>query len=165
MEEELIDLKTKLQSLGALRPEAWDLICKLAHSTEVMQEQRFVRKIGTLGYIAQGILKEYDDLDRSNPAIINFIGNHQCFITRSHQQNRYLLACMPCLVYHWNFDDLQKLYQRFNELRPVYEALCTEYEAGVLLRMRLLEMPVQERISAFRVLFRPTLPFSLLPFL
>ncbi|WP_293298620.1 hypothetical protein [Pedobacter sp. UBA4863] len=152
-------LKHKLQRLGPLRPEAWDMICSLAKRIEVKLQRNVLRKTGSIAYLSEGLLKEYDQHERELPAIINFINQYQFFVTCKHYQHRYLEACMPCVVYQWNFDDLQKLYQRFNELRPVYEALCAEYEAGALLRMRLLEMPAQERIDAFRVFFRPSLPY------
>jgi len=152
-------LKLKLQRLGPLRPEAWDMICSLAQRSEVKLQRNVLTKNGSLAYLSEGLLKEYDQHERELPAIVNFISQYQCFVTRKHHQHRYLEACMPCVIYQWNFDDLQNLYQHFNELKTIYEMLCAEYEDGVMLRMRLLEMPVKERIETFKCEFKAVLPF------
>ncbi len=153
------EFKYKLQSLGALRLEAWDMILSLAQHTTVAKQRRFVRKIGTLGYVSQGVLKEYDALDRSNPAIINFIGANQCFITQMHNHGHYLEASTPCVVHFWDFDDLQILYNEFRELRTIYDELFADYDASVMLRMRLLEMAPLARIIYFRKTLHSHLPF------
>lgn len=159
MEQLLTSLKLKLQGLGALRPEAWESIVELSQQFQISTTENLVRRTGSLVYVAEGLLKEYDHYERERPVIVNFIGQYQCFFTRKHHQHRYLEACMPCVVYQWDFDDLQKLYQHFNELRPVYEMLCAEYEHGVTFRMRLLEMPVKERIKTFKFEYKMVLPF------
>jgi len=155
----LAELKTKLQSFGALRPEAWERILQLCQQTEVKTGESLIRKQGTLAYIAQGLLKEYNAQHRTQPAIINFNGPKQSIITRKHNQSHYLKAANPSLVYYWDFEDLQKLYQEFKELKAIYDALIAEYDELLLFRMHLLELPVQKRIDTFRLIFKPMLPY------
>lgn len=152
----LAALKIKLQSLGALRPEAWEQIVQLGQQRQVAIGESLVLKLGSLAYMADGLLKEYDN---ASPTIINFIGQKDCFVTRKHNQNHPLKACLPTLLYFWENEVLLQLYQEFNELRPIYEELCAEYDARVMLRMRLLEMPVQKRIDQFKLIFKPMLLF------
>ena len=152
-------LKLKLQSLGALRPAAWERIVQLGQQQQIETGNHLVRHLGTLVYVAEGILKEYDHYERQEPAIIHFIGQDQCMVTRRHQQQRQLQACMPCMVYQWDMAELYQLDQDFTELRSIYEELCAEYEMKVMLRMRLLEMPVPERIETFKLIFKPLLPY------
>lgn len=156
----LIDqFKTKLQSFGALRPEAWERIVQLCQQTELKTGESLIRKQGTLAYIAQGLLKEYDAQNRTQPAIINFNGPKQSIITRKHNQNHYLKAAISTTVWYLDFEDLQKLYQEFKELKSIYDALIAEYDELLLFRMQLLELPVQKRIDTFRLIFKPMLPY------
>lgn len=157
--QHLLPLKTKLQNFGALRPEAWERIVQLCQQTQLKTGESLIRKQGTLAYIAQGLLKEYDAQNRTQPAIINFNGPNQSIITRKHNQNHYLKAANPSLVYYWDFEDLQKLYQEFKELKSIYDALIAEYDELLLFRMQLLELPVQKRIDTFRLIFKPMLPY------
>ena len=152
-------LRLKLQSLGALRPEAWERIVQLGQQHQIEAGKNLVRRLGSLAYVAEGLLKEYDHHEREEPAIVNFIGQDQCIVTRGHQQQRQLQACMPCMVYQWDMAELYQLDQDFTELRSIYEELCAEYEMKMMLRMRLLEMPVPERIETFKLIFRPLLPY------
>lgn len=153
-------LKTKIQSLGALRAEAWELIVALAQQTKVEINQSFIRKEGCLAYVAEGLLKEYDSQNRTSPAIVNFISDRQCILTRKHNQHHYLKAITPTLVYAWGFEDLIQLYHHFNELKPIYNTLCAEYELNVAYRILILETNAsQERIYLFREKFRAQLNF------
>lgn len=152
-------LKPKLQSLGPLRPEAWERIVQLGQPHHIAAGKNLVRRLGSLVYVAEGLLKEYDHHEREEPAIVNFIGQDQCMVTRGHQQQRQLQACLPSMVYQWDMAALYQLAQEFAELRPIYDALCSEYEVKVMLRMRLLEMPVQKRIDQFKFIFKPMLPY------
>ncbi|RYD97280.1 MAG: Crp/Fnr family transcriptional regulator [Sphingobacteriales bacterium] len=159
MENELHLFKIKLQALGALRPEAWGAILALKQELALAPNESFVRREGSLALVALGVLKEYDIQCRSKPAIVNFIGENQCFITSVHQQNHYLEACTPCQLYYWNEQALQQLYQEFAELKLIYNQLCAQYDAQLWHRMRLLEMPVQERLDTFRATFTNVLPY------
>lgn len=132
-------LKTKLQSLGALRPEAWQKILQLARQSQLKSNESFIRKEGTLAYIAEGLLKEYDAQYRKSPAIINFISTHNFLITRRYNQIYYLKACIPTHIYYWDFEALKTIYQNFSELKSIYNACCAAYDESIGLRQRLLE--------------------------
>jgi len=153
------ELKIKLQSLGALRPEAWAMICSEMHSVTLKPDQSFIRKPGTLAYVALGLLKEYDAQHRPKPAIINFLSANDCLITRKQNQNHYLKACTECLIYYWDLDALERLYAHSKELRAIYDSLCAEYDDKVLWRMHLLELSVQDRINAFKFAFGYAIPY------
>lgn len=157
--EYLLPLKTKLQSFGALRPEAWERIVQLCQQTNVKTGESLLRKQGTLAYIAQGLLKEYDAQNRTQPSIINFNGPNQSIITRKHNQNHYLKAATPSLVYYWDFEDLQQLYQEFKELKIIYDALVAEYDDRIALRSFILELPVKDRIFYFQNNHQAIIPF------
>lgn len=135
----LAKLKDKLQTLGSLRPEAWERIVSTCQQTELKTNDSLIRQQGTLAYIADGVLKEYDSQNRKNPAIINFIGTEQSIITRKYNQNHYLKACVPTLVFTWDFDTLQNLYQEFKELKIIYDSLCAAYDEQIHFRQLILE--------------------------
>ena len=159
MEQLLISLKLKLQKLGALRPEAWEMICFHLVTIQLKPNQSFVRSEGSLAFVAEGVLKEYDVADRKQPSIINFITIGQCIHTRSYNRKYYVKACTSSIIYFWNETALLEISKEFNELRPIYHRLCAEYDEGILFRMKLLEMTVPERISAFRGVFKIVMPY------
>lgn len=141
-------LKTKLQSLGPLRPEAWLLILAEMKQKTVKVDESFNRSAGQLAYLASGLLKEYAANDRDRPSIINFIPENAPLISNKFNQRHYLKACATCLIFYWNQDSLWVIYQQYAELKPVYEALCYEYDSAVAFRNRLLEIHETEaRIS------------------
>ena len=152
-------LRLKLQSLGALRLEAWERICELMNCVELKAGQNFIRKEGRLAYLTHGLLKEYITQQRLSPAVINFTSSNQSLPTRRHNQSHPLEACVDSVIYYWDFEALENLHQEFRELKVIYDGLCAEYDARVLLRMRLLEMSVVERIAAFKYEFKAVLPF------
>lgn len=152
-------LKLKLQSLGALRPEAWERICELMQFVELKTGQNFIRKEGSLAYVAEGLLKECVAQQRQTPAVISFIAGNLGLITRKHNEHHHLEACVESIIYYWDFEALESLYREFRELKVIYHGICAEYDALVLLRMRLLEMSVVERIEVFRYEFREVLPY------
>ncbi len=151
--------KIRLQSYGALRPDAWEHICSLVNLVELKAEQHFVRHEGDIAYLASGLLKEHDASERIAPAIINFVLSEQFLFTRRANQNHYLKACSPCLLYSWKAAHLQALHREFGELKIIYDGICADYDTQLLLRMRLLEMPVQDRIALFRLRFKAALPY------
>ena len=152
-------LKLKLQSLGALRPEAWEMICQEMGSVALKPDQSFIRKAGTLSYLAHGVLKEYDAQDRYQPAIINFLGANDALITREQNRTHYLKACTECIIYYWDFEALERLYAQFRELKIIYDSLCAGYDHRIKLRVRLLELPVSGRIEIFKTVFMRLLPY------
>ena len=139
MTEPLYLLKTTLQNHGALRPEAWEAILLAMQHTTLKVDESLIRKAGTLAYIAQGLLKEYDAQNRKKPAIVNFISEGESLITRKHNQNHYLKAIIPTQVYYWDLDDLQMLYAAFNELKTIYDSLCENYDREIGFRHLVLE--------------------------
>lgn len=157
--EHLLALKNKLQSCGALRPEAWERIVQLQQQTSLKTGESFVRKQGTLAYIANGLLKEYDAQYRKNPSIINFIVANQCLVTRKHNQNHYLKAYLTTLVYYWDFEDLQQLYQEFKELKTIYDSVCAAYDEDTAYRLLILEEHYAgNRLKLFIKKYRDILP-------
>ena len=154
----LIDFKTKLQSFGALRPEAWEKIVLLCQQATLHAGDSFLRKEGTLAYVAEGILKEYNPQHRKKPAIINFIVPDHCIITRKHNQVHYLKACNPALIYYWDLTALKSLYQEFEELKKVYDNLCAEYDEGLAYGRLILEEKVaRKRVALLLARYRPQL--------
>lgn len=156
---EIQALKTKLQSFGALRPEAWERIVQLCQQTELKTGESLIRTEGTFAFIAEGILKEYNPQHRKKPAIINFIVTNQCLVTRKHNQAHYLKACVPTLVYYWDLTTLKLLYQEFEELKKIYDLFCQEYDDGIALRSFILELPVKDRIIYFQNTYQTIIPF------
>lgn len=57
---------------------------------------------------------------------------------------------MPTMLIHWNYQTLQLLYKEYPELKLIYDGILAEYDGRMLLRMRMLELPVPERLEAFR---------------
>ncbi|WP_299568080.1 hypothetical protein [uncultured Pedobacter sp.] len=158
MEAELIDLKTKLQSLGALRPEVWERIVQLCQHSSIKANESFLRKEGSLAYVAEGVLKEYNPQHRKKPAIINFIVTKQCIITRSYNQTHYLKACTATSIYHWDINSLKLLYQEFEELKKIYDRLCAEYDEGLAYgRLILEEKAARQRVVLLMNRYRPQL--------
>ncbi|RZM21182.1 MAG: hypothetical protein EOO88_34065 [Pedobacter sp.] len=155
----LIDFKSKLQSFGALRPEAWEKIVLLCQRATLHAGDSFLRKEGSLAYVAEGILKEYNPQHRKKPAIINFIMAEQCLITRKHNQVHYLKACIPTLVFYWDLPPLNLLNQEFEELKKIYDYLCREYDDSIALRGFLLELTVQDRITYFQNHYTAIIPY------
>ena len=153
-------LQLKLQSLGALRPEAWAMICLEMGSVTLKPNQSFIRKVGTLAFVAQGLLKEYDAQHRSKPALINFLGANDALITRKQNQNHYLKACTECRIYYWDFDTLEMLYKAFRELKIIYDSLCAEYDECFTFRQFLLEQKsAKERTLLFMERYHGQLPY------
>ncbi len=151
--------KPLLQSLGALRPEAWERIVQLCQQTSLKPNESLIREPGSLAYVANGLLKEYDAQQRKSPSIINFIGHKQSLITRKYNQNLYLKAAMPSLVYYWNFNDLQQLYGEFAELKAIYDNLCAAYDEISAYRQLVLEEHyTKNRIMLFMVKHKELLP-------
>lgn len=148
------NLKLKLQQLGPLRPHAWAMISQSCKQTHLKTDESFIRTTGTLAYISTGLLKEYDAQYRKSPSIINFIGHNKFLITRKHNQQHYLKACTPTLIYHWDFETLQHIYHKFAELKPTYDLLCGSYDESVGIRQLLLEeRDANKKIALFIKLY------------
>lgn len=153
-------LQLQLQSYGAIRPEAWQQIEILLQQKQLKTNQSFIRKEGTLAFIASGILKEYDATNRISPSIINFISKSQAFTTRRHNKYCYLKAGVPTLIWYLEFEQLQYLYLEFKELKKVYDGLCADYDESIALRQLILETPsAAQRITLFRTNFKSLMSY------
>lgn len=153
-------LKTNLQQLGAIRPEAWEMILQLHHYDHIHMHNSYIRKAGGLTYIGEGLLKEYTTADRKSPTIINFLGKQQWIITRLHNEHDYLKACLPTQLLYWTFEDLAQLYQKFPELLDIFHTLCAGYDANIYHRQWMLEpIASQIRILRFKERFHEDLKF------
>lgn len=152
--------KTALQTFGALRPQAWDRILQLQQKTLLKTNQSLIRKEGTLAYISEGLLKEYDSENRETPSIINFIGSGQYLLTRKYNQHHYLKACITTQVMYWDFEALMQLYQEFRELIQIYNAVCASYDQSIAYRQFVFEANnSQQRIQLFRAQFHQHLNY------
>lgn len=152
-------LKARLQQFGALRPAAWERILDSSELTCLKQGETFIRRNGSFAVILSGILKEHDPTERRTPAIINFLDGLQGISTRRHNQPNFLKACQPTKVIHWDEQTLDSLHTQYPELKIVYQGMLADYERRIALRMRLLELPVQDRIATFRSNFKMLLPY------
>lgn len=152
-------LKARLQQFGALRPEAWEKILESSKITHLKQGETFVRRQGSLAIILAGLIKEHDPAERKTPSIINFLDELQALSTSRYNQPNFLKACQPTLLIHWDGEALQSLYGNYPELKTIYEGILEQYEHRIVLRMRLLELPVNERLETFRSIFRKLLPY------
>lgn len=153
------NLKTTLQTHGALRPEAWQDIQQNMQTISLGAGDSLPRTEGSFSFLAQGILKEYDPEQRSRPAIINFLAQGQCFTTRRHNQRHYLKAIQPSTINQWNRDALHQLHQSYPELKNSYDALCAGYDLTIARRAIFLELPPRQRLPAFREPNRPIIAY------
>lgn len=153
-------LKTKLQALGPLHPEAWEKIVQSCQQNIMMPNEDFMHREGMLTYIADGLLKEYDNQNRKSPAIINFIGSNQVLITRKHNQAHYLKACIPTFIFYWDFENLQNLYFNHKELKQIYDSLCASYDYNIAFGRLILEQKsASDRVRLLITQHRASLPF------
>jgi len=153
-------LKHKIQRHGALRDEAWLLICSSMQHQVLQPNERFIQKDNQLAYVASGLFKEYSAYERTRPSIINLIPADSCFITRRHSQQDYLKAATTSLTFSWNFESLMAIYRDYRELKPVYEIFCSEYNTGLAYRSLILETPeVAQRIRYLKAEYGSLIPY------
>ncbi|WP_316831933.1 hypothetical protein [Pedobacter aquatilis] len=145
--EQLYRLKLQLQSFGSLRPEAWLMLQQLLQFSSLKKGEHFNRTPGTLTWLATGVLKEYDAYARKKPSVINFLVKENAVVTRKLNAANFLVACTNSLLCSLDFDALVSLHQQFPELKPIYFALCAQYDEGQRFRVLLLE----EKAAALRV--------------
>ncbi|RYF26676.1 MAG: hypothetical protein EOO42_00890 [Flavobacteriales bacterium] len=157
----LPQLEAKLRAVGALQPAAWQQIIADLQMVILKPEQHFIRIEGSFAYVAVGILKECDAKNRKQPSVINFIATNEPFVTRKLNKANYLVACTKSIVFYWNLNTLQNLYQEFRELKHSYDILCAEYDASIELRQLILEAEIPEKIILFTHHFK-SLRFILL---
>lgn len=159
MDHSFLALKIHLQSYGALRPEAWHRITTLITTLQLKPGQHLIREMGSLTYLATGLMKEFDVHERLKPTILNFFGVGETVycITKSHRL--YLEAILPTTLFSLDLVALHTLHLEFEELIKIYRNLRYNYYEKLLLRMFLLEMPPRKRIIHFRQTHQTLLPF------
>lgn len=154
----LLDLKLKLASFGALRPEVWTKLSARLNQVDLKVNESFSREIGTVVYITKGLLKEYDARHRKKPAIVNFISAGNFLVTTKHNQSKYLKAIRPTNLAYVDFDTLAYLFFKYNELYAIYNGIANNYEEGITFRQLVLEKPTAtDKITLFIKKYRPIL--------
>jgi len=154
----LNSLKLKLSSLGAIRPQAWIKIMYAVNETGLKVDESFNREIGSVAFVVNGLLKEYDPYLRKKPSIINFISAGNFFVTTKFNQKRYLKAITETTILYLNFHDLTSLYLRYNELKSVYDSIVASYEEETSFRHLMLEEKLAPvRIQNFIIKYRTIL--------
>ena len=154
----LIDLKLKLASYGPIRPEVWPKILPRLTETDLKINENFIREIGSVVYVVDGLLKEYDAHQRKNPSIINFISAGNFLVTSRHNQFKYIKAICPTKLLHLNFDAMISLFLKNNELYSIYNGITADYEDGIAFRQLVLEeSTTATKIQLFIKKYRPIL--------
>ncbi len=149
----------KLASYGAIRPQAWAKILSNLRETELKTDESFKREIGSIVYVVDGLLKEYDPQERRKPSIINFISAGNFLTTTKCNQNRYMKAVVPTQLAYLDFDVLISLFLKYNELKAVYDGIWGNYEHGIAFRQLVLEEnAAAARIKLFISKYRSILP-------
>jgi len=146
--------------LGPLRPAAWDAILTGLNSLTLAPGHSAVRHDGGVGYVAEGLLKEYDARSRSRPAIVNFLGPGDAYINRPHTVAQYLKATGPTTVLQLSKQSLRSLHAHYPELQQAYERLSLAYDTALAFRSQLLESDDKiTRLRLFKDRFRHLLPY------
>ena len=152
-------LKSKLTNFGAIRPQAWTKILTHLKVTELKFDESFNREIGSLVYVADGLLKEYDAQLRKKPAIVNFISAGNFLVTNKSHHSKYTKTIGSAKLVHVTFESLIPLFLKYNELKSIYEGISSNYENGMAFRQLLLEENVATaRIQLFINKYRTILP-------
>lgn len=140
-------LKSKLANFGAIRPQAWIKILDNLKETELKMNESFTREIGSVAYVADGLLKEYNAQLRKKPSIINFICAGNFLITTKYNQSKYTKAIGSAKLVHVNLEILISLFLKYNELKAIYDGVSSNYEDGIAFKQLILE----ENLSATRI--------------
>ena len=127
--------------------------------TQLSPGENLIRTEGTLAFIEQGNLKEYDPAQRSRPAIISFHASGETIITRRHNQSHFIKAISPATIYQWQQSALDQLHQNYPELKNIYLALCASYDQRISARSILIELPPRNRIQLFRARHPQLIPY------
>jgi len=143
----LYHLKLKLASYGAISPLAWARISDSLKKTEIKVNESFNRKIGSIAYVVEGLLKEYDIKSRKKPCIVNFISDGNFLVTTKFNQSKYLKAIKDTTLVYLDFEDQFSLLLKHKELKTIYDEIVANYEEAATFRFSLLE----ERLAAIRI--------------
>ncbi|WP_316801191.1 hypothetical protein [Pedobacter frigidisoli] len=156
--EYLQQLKVHLQSLGALRPEAWEKIIGSISVSKLKKDENLVRENGTIAYVVSGALKEFDSWRRSHPTIVNFITADQFIVTGKRNQSNYIVAYNNCIVYEINRTQLNELNKLYPELQQIHDGICESYDQAIAFRSMLMDNYAAEgRVEQFKQHFKSIL--------
>ncbi|RYD96816.1 MAG: Crp/Fnr family transcriptional regulator [Sphingobacteriales bacterium] len=158
-EQHLSNYRLKLQQCGALRPEAWEQCVPLLKVLRIGINNSCMVPRGSIAYVAEGLLKEYDTKHRKSPSIVNFLAPGQFFYSYASANRIYIKATAPCTIILLGRKEIRSLVLAFDELDSLFLALCTQYDELRLLKIQLLEYPVAERIETFRSNFKAIIPY------
>lgn len=135
------------------------MLSSLIKIVRVKPEKHFVREVGNIFYVADGLMKECDLQARSEASIINFLGNGQCSFCFTNTQRLFVAAILPSTLFSLDLMELYELHQAYTELAHIYRFLRFEYHERLLLRIQLLEMVPRKRIIQFCDSHRLLLPY------
>lgn len=153
-------LKFKLAEYLNPDPVIWEKLRHAVQITILYSGEYVMYEPGSIVFIAEGLLKEYDARQRRRPVIINFLNAGNFVIAARYHQHRYLKAVLPVTLVTLGFDEAIALYIKHHELLPLYRAVAANYEGGTLFRYALLEERFTEkRIRLFINRYRAILPF------
>jgi len=140
-------LKLHLQKLGPLRPAAWAHIAEKIVSLQLKENESLIREAGTIAFVSDGLLKEYNPYERTKPSIVNFICAHQYIVNRRHNQGHFIRACCPSMVYSLAWPAIADLFHRYPELKQIHDGIGEQYDIALFYRQLVLE----ERLAANRI--------------
>lgn len=152
-------LKLFLLQQGALHPQAWLAISQCVKAVPVKPNEGIRLETGSLYYVAQDLLKEYDTLQRSQPRIVNFISYNTCFYIDIFNQNHYFKAIQPSLILVFEMAQLKEIYKFHKELKIMYDNLKYQYIQQLNLRTLIIELPVPQRLQQFKHHFAPSVNY------
>ncbi|WAC39433.1 hypothetical protein [Pedobacter sp. SL55] len=154
-----LKLKLQLQQNGAVSPRAWAAICAEMKFKKVRYNEGFLYQSKGIAYVADGLLKEYNSQYRDRPSIVNFFNTNQFLFMDERPAQQFFRACVPTLIYYWNWEALQQLWLQFPELIRIYRNLNVQYINQCQLRPFLLEEKSAEvKIQRFYTEYRAIVP-------
>lgn len=140
--------------------DAWESVRAAVRESNVVAGNSIVRHRGDIGYVAKGLLKEYDARERDRATIINFLGPGDIFINWSFTMHQYVKAAIRTTVYLLPRTAIRPLYDRHPPLAGMFDGLVSAYAEQLAYRTRLLEQRnVADRISLFKARFDTSLPY------
>lgn len=162
--EPFSQLKLQIQKYGPLTNEAWEEIQRLVKIKHLKRGESFHRHLGEMGFVADGIIKEYDAELLSKPVILNFICSNSFIVTKLFNQKYYCKSSTGATVLYLDNFSLKKLYVLFPELESVYDAFVSEYYEGFHFRAKILSFRhANERVEMFISRYRHHLAYLTKP--
>ena len=149
-----------LEHLGTISHPARSRIEQAIQKIHLKPQESITRHLGELGYIATGVLKEYDVRQRRRPVIINFMGAGDVFDNTPFTMRQYFKAIMPTELWLFSKRALGDIYQNHQELLDIYEKLTGAYHEQLFYRSFILDKrTAQARMDLFNNHFKSLLPY------